>query len=361
MSDLDKELKIVRTQLDELDERLVRLINDRARLVQRIGSAKAQAGVRVYVPDRERQVLDRIRKLNTGPLDDRAVHLIYRELMSASLVLEKSPRIAILGPEGSYSHLAGRRKFGLSVEFEPVATIAAVFDEVQRRRADYGLVPVENSIAGGIGETMDALIERDVIVCGEVNLAVHHHLLGLGSIDSIQHVYSKPEVFAQCGRWLSSTGLIGKTVPVSSSSVAAEKARDEPGGAAIASELAAELFELNRIAEYVEDQSGNVTRFLILGTTPTKPTAADKTNIVFGVGHQPGQLVVVLDVLRQAGLNMTRIESRPDKRQKWQYFFLVDFEGHQDQPLVADALRDIEKRCSFLKILGSYPRADEVL
>lgn len=361
MSDLDKELKAVRADLDELDKRLVLLINDRARLVQRIGKAKAQAGLRVYAPDRERQVLDRIRKLNSGPLDDRAIHLIYRELMSASLVLEKSPRIALLGPEGSYSHLAGRRKFGLSVEFEPVATIDAVFDEVQRGRAEFGLVPVENSTAGGIGETLDALIERDVIICGEMHLAVHHHLLGKGSIDSIKHVYSKPEVFSQCRRWLSATGLIAKTVPVASSSVAAEKARAEPGGAAIASELAAELYDLNRIAEYVEDQSGNVTRFLILGTTPTKPTAADKTSVAFGVGHQPGQLVVVLDVLRQAGINMTRIESRPDKRQKWQYFFLVDFEGHRDQPQVADVLRDVEARCSFLKILGSYPRADEVL
>jgi len=361
MSKLDRELAAIRAQLDTLDESLVSLMNERAKLVQRVGEAKAKSGIRVYVPDRERQVLDRVQALNRGPLDDRALHHIYRELMSASLVLEKSPRIAILGPEGSYSHLAGRRKFGLSVEFEPLASLRAVFDEVQRGHAEYGLVPVENSIAGGVGETMDALIERDVVVCGEVHLAVHHHLLGQGPIDSIKHIYSKPEVFAQCQRWLTATGLLDKTVAVASSSAAAEKSRKGKGCAAIASELAAELYDLGRIAEYVEDEADNVTRFLILGKMATPPTAADKTSIVFSVGHKPGQLVEALDSLRKAGVNMTRIESRPDKRQKWQYLFLVDLEGHRDRSPVSDALRDVAGHCSYLKVLGSYPRADEVL
>lgn len=361
MSDPNQEMNAVREKLDELDERLVLLINDRARLVQQIGKVKAAAGLQVYVPDRERKVLDRVKKLNRGPLDNRAIQLIYRELMSASLVLEKTPRIAILGPKGSYSHMAGRRKFGLSVEFELVASIAAVFDEVQRGHAEFGLVPVENSIAGGIGETLDALIDRDIKVCGELHMAVHHHLLGNVPIDSITHVYSKPEVFSQCQRWLLATGLTSKTVPVASSSVAASKAQSEPGGAAIASELAADLYQLGKIAEYIEDESGNVTRFLILGMNDTRPTTSDKTSIVFNVGHEPGQLVVVLDILKQAGINMTRIESRSDTRKKWQYYFLVDLEGHCSNQTINAALSDIENNCSYLKILGSYPQADEIL
>ncbi len=361
MSDPNQEINSARTELDELDEQLVTMINERAKLVQAIGKAKAQAGLQVYVPDRERQVIDRVRKLNGGPLDDRAIQLIYRELMSASLVLEKTPRIALLGPAGSYSHLAGRRKFGHAVEFEPVTTISNVFDEVQRGHAEFGLVPVENSIAGGIGKTLDALIERDIKVCGEMNMAVHHHLLSNGPLDSIQYVYSNPEVFSQCQRWLTATNLIHKTVPVNSSSEAAERALSETGGAAIASELAAELYSLSRIAEYIEDEPNNVTRFLILGMTDTKPTPADKTSLVFSVGHQPGQLVTVLNLMKQSGINMTRIESRPDKRAKWQYFFLVDFEGHQTESGIADALQEISQHCSFLKVLGSYPRADEVL
>lgn len=361
MSDPNNEINSVRVELDKLDEQLVNLINNRAKLVQRIGKAKAQAGLHVYVPDRERQVIDRVRKLNAGPLDDRAIQLIYRELMSASLVLEKTPRIALLGPAGSYSHLAGRRKFGHAVEFEPVTTISNVFDEVQRGHAEFGLVPVENSIAGGIGKTLDALIEREIKVCGEMNMVVHHHLLSGGPMDSIKNIYSNPEVFSQCHRWLEATGLISKTVPVNSSSEAAQRAQTEVGGAAIASELAAELYSLNKIAEYIEDEPNNVTRFFILGMTDTKPTAADKTSIVFNVGHQPGQLVNVLSKIEASGINMTRIESRPDKREKWQYFFLVDFEGHQVESNVAHALQEIGPHCSFLKILGSYPRAEEVL
>jgi len=361
MSESDRELDAIRAQLDRIDDELVRLINDRARLAQRIGEVKAGAGLRVYAPDRERQVLDRVCSLNAGPMSNRALRLVYRELMSASLALERSPRIAILGPAGSFSHLAGRRRFGLSVEFEIVATIAAVFDAVEHGHAEFALVPVENSIAGGVGETLDALVERDVQVCGEVHLAVHHHLLGRGPIERIRRVYSKPEVFAQCHKYLAAMNLAGKAVPAASTSAAAERAAKEDAAAAIAGDLAAELYDLPKLAEFIEDDAGNVTRFVVVGGTKPKPTGKDKTSLVFSVGHEPGKLVEALDPFRDNGINMTRIESRPSRHKRWGYHFFVDIEGHADDVPLASQIQETAKRCSFFKVLGSYPRADEVL
>ncbi len=360
MTEPEGQLDEIRAHLDRLDEQLVALINERAGLARQIGQAKLAAGLRVYAPDRERQVLDRVCALNQGPLDDPTLRSIYRELMSASLKLERSPRIAILGPLGSYSHLAGRRKFGMSVEFETLSTIPGVFDEVARGHAEFGLVPIENSIAGGIGETMDALIDREVRVCGEVLLPVHHHVLGSRPLDKLERICSKPEVFQQCERWLQATGFAGKTVPVASTSAAAERAAGEPTTGAIASELAAELNGLQVLAEHVEDDPGNVTRFLIIGTIAPKPTGADKTSIAFGTGHKAGTLAEVLDVFRSTGINMTRIESRPNRQKRWEHYFLVDFEGHADAPPVSEALRTMEQKCSFWKVLGSYPCAAEV-
>ncbi len=361
MSDLDGKLEAIRAELDEVDRRLVALISDRARLAQKVGEIKAAAGLRVYAPDRERQVLDRVCGMNDGPIEDGALRTIYRELMSASLALERSPRIAILGPPGSFSHLAGRRKFGLSVEFEIVTSIAEVFDAIEYGHAEFALAPVENSVAGGVGETLDALIERDVKVCGEVNLAVHHHLLGHGPIEKIEKVCSKQEVFAQCHKYLAAMGWSGKTVAVGSTSAAAKLAKEDATVAAVASDLAAELFELPRLAEYVEDDPGNVTRFLIISTASPKPTGADRTSIVFAVGHEAGKLVEVLDQFRVAGINMTRIESRPDRQKRWGYYFFVDVEGHADAPALAEQLKATGLQCSFWKVLGSYPVAEEVL
>jgi chorismate mutase/prephenate dehydratase len=361
MSDAEQQLDSIRAELDALDERLISLINSRARLVQRIGETKASAGMRVYAPDRERQVLDRIAALNQGPIDDQALRVIYRELMSASLVLERTPRIAVLGPPGSYSHLAARRRFGLSVEFEAVATIPDVFDEIRKGHAEFAVVPVENSTAGGVGETIDALIDRDVKVCGEILLAVHHHLLSKGSLEAVERVYSNPVVFTQCHNWLAATGLLDKTAPALSTSAAAERAAGETNAAAIASELAGELYGLSAIAEYIEDDPGNITRFLIIGTVSPKPTDADKTSIVFGVGHKAGMLADALDVFRAGGINMTRIESRPNRSKPWEHYFLVDIEGHADTPQIAGPLEQTAVHCSHWKILGSYPRAAEVV
>lgn len=351
----------LRSALDAVDDQLVTLINERARIAQRIGQSKAAQGLRVYAPDRERQVLDRIAHLSTGPVTARSLRAIYSELMSASLALERTPRIAVLGPAGSFSHMAGRRKFGSSIDFEFVTTIEAVFDEVEHGHAESGLVPVENSIAGGIGETLDLLMDRSLHVLGECNLGVHHHLLGRGAIGKITTVYSKPEVFAQCQKWLASTGLLSKTVPVASSSAAAERAAKEPGAAAIAGDLAAELFNLSRIAGFIEDDAENITRFLILGKTPPGATGSDKTSVVFSVGHKPGALADVLAQFRDADLNLTRIESRPDRRHRWAYCFFVDFLGHAETPEVTAAMDAIATGCNFWKVIGSYPATTDVV
>ncbi len=354
-------LDTLRATLDGIDDQLVALINERARIAQRIGKAKAATGLRVYAPDRERQVLDRVVGLSAGPVSDQSLRAIYRELMSASLALERTPRIAVLGPAGSYSHLAGRRKFGTSVDFELVTNLAAVFDELEHGHVESGLVPVENSMVGGVGETLDLLMERTLQVCGELNLAVHHHLLGTGPLAQLERVYSKPEAFAQCQKWLANTGLSNKTVPVASTSAAAERAAREPSTAAIASELAGELFGLSRLASFVEDDAENVTRFLILGGSSPKPTGSDKTALVFSVGHQPGALADTLERFRDAGLNLTRIESRPDRRRRWAYCFFVDFLGHAQEPAIAASLEQIANACNFWKLLGSFPASPDVV
>lgn len=361
MTDHQPKLDALRKKLDDLDAKLVELINGRAELARQIGEVKAEAGLRVYAPDRERTVLDRVCELSGGPVTGEALRSVYRELMSASLALERTPRIAILGPPGSFSHLAGRKRFGGAVEFEPVSSIRAVFDEVVAGRAEFALAPVENSIIGGVGETLDCLVSHDVGVCGEATIAVHLHLFARCPLDAVRVVYSKPEVFGQCQKFLAETGLLVKIKPAASSSAAAEQAASEEGAAAIAGELAGSLFQLPRIAEFIEDDRTSVTRFLILGGAAPAPTGKDKTSIVFGVGHAPGRLAEVLTRFSDAGINLTRIESRPNRNERWSYHFFVDHEGHGQADEVRAAHEVIAPLCSSWKVLGSYPASDEVL
>lgn len=355
------DLNELRQQIDAIDENLVALLNRRAEIVVQIGRLKSGSGAPIYAPDREKAVLDKIRKANQGPLPDRTLLAIYRELMSGSFLLEKPLRIAYLGPEGSYSHLAAVGKFGSSVEYEPVTDIRGVCEEVAREHADFGLVPIENSVHGGVIDTLDALIEVDVQICAEINRHIHHNLLANCRLDDIQRVYSKPEVFTQCQRWLNETGLMRRTVPVASTSKAAETARDEAGSAAIGSTLAADLYSLKIICANIEDNANNVTRFFVIGRTPARPTGEDKTSIVFTTQDQPGALVNVLDEFRAVGVNMSFIESRPSKKRNWEYSFFVDVKGHQEDAAFIQAVERARAHCLRMNILGSYPRAQEVL
>ncbi len=349
----------LRKEIDVIDEQLVAMLNRRAEVVVRVGKSKQKTGVAIYAPDRERAVLQRIRRLNAGPLPDRTLTAIWREMMSGSFALEKPLRIAFLGPDGSFSHMASMRKFGASVEYMPMTDIRAVFNEVKRGHVDLGLVPIENSVGGGVVDTMDSFLESDVHVVAEVMAEIHHNLLANCGPDEINCIASKPEVFAQCRNWLSGRFRSVDLLPVASTSKAAEMAAATDGLAAIGSSLAAELYGLKMVFSNIEDNPGNTTRFLVIGTRPTGPTGDDKSAIMFITSHQPGALVEVLEVLRRHGINMTNIDTRPSKRRNWEYYFFVDCDGHAETEMFAQAIVEAKEHCLRFSVLGSFPKARE--
>jgi len=354
-------LEELRNQIDQLDKQLIKLLNERARVVIEIGKLKAQAGKPIYAPDREKEVLARITAANEGPLPNRCLVAIWRELMSGSFALEKPLRIGYLGPEGSFSHTAAMLKFGQSVEYEPLADIRSIFDEVSKGHCDLGLVPIENTTGGGVIETFDALIDSDVKICSEVLMSIHHNLLANCPIEKIEKIYSKPEVFAQCRNWLSATFKEAKTIAVASTAKAAQMAAEEQNAAAIGSAIAAELYGLKIACENIEDVTNNITRFLVIAREDAKPTGEDKTAMMFSTAHKAGALADVLDVLKRYNINLTNIESRPSKKQEWEYHFFVDFVGHRLDKQVQKGLEEAKQHCLQLSILGSFPKATELL
>jgi chorismate mutase / prephenate dehydratase len=354
-------LEDLRRQIDQLDTQIVDLLNARARIAVEIGRIKQSTGAPIYAPDRERAVLDKLRSLNTGPLSDRSIEAVYREIMSGSFSLEKPLRIGYLGPPGTFSHAAAVRKFGGSVEYVPLDDIPAVFHEIVRGHLDYGLVPVENSLHGGVVETLDALVSTSARVCAEVLITVHHNLLAKEPWDQIRRICSKPEVFNQCRNWLASMAKDRGIEPAASTAKAAEIAAHDPGTAAIGSTVAGELYGLHTLFENIEDNPDNVTRFLVIGREPAQRTGDDKTAILFRTGHTPGALASVLDVFRENGINLTDIEKRPSRRVNWEYYFFIDAQGHLDSPAMKKAIEEAKTHCLQLVVLGSYPRATEVL
>jgi len=356
-----KDLEDLRRRIDRLDKEIVELLSERARVVIEVGKTKQAEGTPIYAPDREHAVLKRIAELNKGPLPQKTLQAIYRELMSGSFALEKPLRIGYLGPEGSFSHLAATRKFGSSVEYVSVTDIRAVFDEVAKGHCDLGMVPIENSIGGGILESMDSFIDSQVHICAEVLLAVHHNLLANCTPEAVKVIASKPEIFAQCRNWLSSTFGDVQLVPVASSARAAEMAASEQGLAAIGSTLAADLYGLKVVFANIEDAANNVTRFLVISATPARRTGNDKTSLMFTTVHKAGALVEVLNVLAKHKINLTNIDTRPSKRRNWEYYFFVDAEGHCQDDHFAKALEEARGHCGDLHVLGSFPRAVEAI
>jgi len=354
-------LEDLRKRIDELDYQLVQLLNERARVVVEIGKLKNKTDKPVYAPEREKEVFTKIAAANKGPLPDKCLVAIWRELMSGSFMLEKPLRIGYLGPGGSFSHTAAMLKFGQSVEYEPLADIKSIFDEISKGHCDLGVVPVENTTGGGVIETLDAFIDSDVKVCAEVLMTIHHSLLSNCSLAEIKTIYSKPEVFAQCRSWLSATFKDAQTVSVASTAKAAQMAVAEPGAAAIGSKVAAELYGLKIVCENIEDIANNITRFLVVSREDAKPTGEDKTAILFSTAHKAGALADVLDVFKQYNINLTNIESRPSKKRQWEYYFFVDFIGHRTDKQVQKALQEARKHCLQLSVLGSFPRATELL
>jgi chorismate mutase/prephenate dehydratase len=354
----DQQLADLRRRIDAIDQQLVALLNERARVVVDIGHVKRESGkTPIYAPDREQSVLDRIRQANTGPLPDACLMAIWRELMSGSFALERHLRIAFLGPSGSFSHLAAMRQFGSCVEYAPVESIPAVFHTVEARRVDLGLVPIENSIGGGIHDTLDCFLHTTVRVCAEVLIPIHHHVLSRSEPAQITRVYSRPEVFEQCRTWLSTNLRDAERIAMTSSAKAAERASQEDGAAAIGSHLAAEIYNLPTRFECIEDNPNNITRFFVIGHQTSRPTGDDKTAVVFTTAHKPGALASVIDVFRDQGVNLTHIDKRPSQRINWEYYFFIDCEGHADEPHVAKALADARQHCLQFTVLGSFPRA----
>ncbi|MBN1806949.1 MAG: prephenate dehydratase [Sedimentisphaerales bacterium] len=354
-------LEELRKKIDEIDHQLVKLLNERAQVVIEIGKLKSKTDKPVYSPDREKDVFARIIRANEGPLPDRCLTAIWRELMSGSFVLERPLRIGYLGPAGSFSHTASMLKFGQSVEYEPLADIKSIFDEVSKGHCDLGLAPVENTMGGGVIETLDALIDSNVKICAEVQMAIHHSLLGNCPLEKIEKIYSKPEVFSQCRNWLSATLKETQTIPVASTARAAQIAANEPNSAAIGSNIAAELYGLRIIFENIEDIANNITRFLVISKEDAKPTGEDKTAILFSTAHKAGALSDVLDVFKTYRINMTNIESRPSRKREWEYYFFVDFLGHRTDRNIQDGLTEARKHCLQLSILGSFPKATDLL
>ena len=345
-----------RTRIDDIDRQLLRLLSQRAELSLEIGRAKRESGEPVLVPEREQEILDELARLNSGPLPPGAVRAIWSEILSASRGLQRPFRVAYLGPQGTYTHLAALRQFGASAEFVPVRGIPEVFDEVERGRADVGVVPIENSSEGVVNHTLDGLIDSELLICGEASLEIHHNLLSrAGDLADVKRVFSHPQALAQCRGWLNRNVPDAEVVEMTSTSAAAEQAALDPTTAAIASELAGQLYRVPALRERIEDYANNVTRFLAIGRRAAGRTGRDKTSILFSIRDEVGTLHRILEPFASARLSLTKIESRPTRRRPWEYVFFVDFEGHRDDPVTQGVLAAVRERCLFLKVLGSYP------
>ena len=346
----------LRSRIDALDKDLVRLLNERTRIALDIGRIKQESGGEIYAPAREKAVFDRIRTANQGPLPAESLQAIYREVMSAALALEHPLRIAFLGPQATFTHQAARLKFGASVSYVPCETITDVFTTVEKRLADYGVVPIENSTDGAVTHTLDQFAVTPLKICAEILLPVSQHYMVVDPGVRIERICSKAEVFGQCRRWIQTQMPGVELQPVSSTARGAEMASAEPTTAAIASELAAELYGLRIMARDVQDVSGNTTRFLVIARAAAEPTGDDKTSLLFSVRHESGALFRALEVFARAGINLLKIESRPNRSKAWEYNFFVDLEGHMTRPELQQAMGDLSVHCTLLTVLGSYPR-----
>ena len=360
MSDNDP-LQVHRETIDAIDRQVIDLLNQRARAAMEIGKIKNAADAPVYVPHRERQVMEKVHGLNGGPLPAGAIESIYREIISASIALERAMSVCYLGPAGSFSHLAAREHFGGSVNYEPADDIQHVFDLVDRGACDVGLVPIENSTGGGIHDTLDCFLQSNVTVCAEVLIAIHHHVLSHTKPEDVKRVYSRPEIFEQCRRWLGSHLTQAERISVVSSAKATELVCQEKDAAAIASSLAAQIYDVPTVYVNIEDNPQNVTRFFVISHIQTQPSGSDKTAIVFTTAHKPGALSDVLEVFRKFGVNLTHIDKRPSQRVNWEYYFFIDCEGHRDDENMIGALEEARGHCLHLTVLGSFPKAMQVL
>ncbi len=353
------ELDILREEIDNLDSNVLELINHRLELARKIGKKKQEHGLSTLNNARESLVLQHLDKLNRGPLNQNALHLIFKEIMAAARELQSQHKIAFLGPEASFTHLAALGHFGGCSIMVPQANVAEVFQTVEKEQCHYGMVPVENSIEGPVNHTLDLFFTSDLKICAERYQTISHDLLAASDLplENIRTVYSHAQAFAQCRQWIR-RHLPGAVLTECGSTAEAARrtAAQRDQTAAIAGAAAAELYNLNIIAPKIEDLPGNTTRFLVLGKEDSPPSGQDKTSILFVTPHLPGALHHVLTPMSKYGVNMVKLESRPTRNEKWSYFFIADFEGHREDEKVAAMIKDTKEICLYMKVLGSYPR-----
>ena len=349
-------LKGLRSQIDKLDLQILKLVNERASLAAEIGKVKNEFSAEVFSPAREEEVLQNMLEASKGPLDPATIRAIFREIMSGSRALQKVLKVAYLGPEYSFSHLAALERFGQAIDFIRVGSISAVFEEVNRGHADFGVVPLENSTDGRVADTLDMFMRMpQLIISAEVRLPIHHNLMANCEQPDIRRIYSRSNALSQCRTWLSKNVPHASLHEVASTATAAELAQREPGAAAVASRQAAVKYGLRVLATDIQDSPYNETRFAVIGHQKCGKTGHDKTALMFRVPHHPGSLVEALEIFQQAKINLTWIESFPARTPKPEYVFFVDFEGHMDDPKVAKVLKALQDQCEEVAVLGSFP------
>lgn len=349
-------LNTLRARIDAIDASLLQLLSERAQIAQQVGRAKN--GDSIYRPEREAQILQRLLAANSGPLNAASVERLFREIMSACRALEQNLRVAYLGPAGTFSQAAVYKHFGHEIDALHEADIDACFRAVETGRADFAVVPVENSTEGAVSRTLDLIVTTTLRICGEIMLPIHQNLMSKqNDLAQIQRVYGHAQSLAQCQTWLSRHLPHAALNGVASNSEAAILAADDLHAAALGSEVAAELYGLSIIEPRIEDEASNTTRFLVLGAQDAAPSGRDKTSLVLGAPNQPGAIVKLLQPLADAGISMSKLESRPARSTNWEYVFFVVCEGHRDDPKLASTLAEIGRHAAFLKVLGSYPAA----
>jgi chorismate mutase/prephenate dehydratase len=348
----------IRREIRHKDGEIVKLLNERARLSLEVGRIKGREGIGVYDPAQESRVLNKIAALNEGPLAGETLCLIYREILSSSRALQSPLTVACLGPEGSFAHLATLERFGKGSLVASQETIGAVFDAVEKRKADLGVVPLENSVEGPVRVTLERLIATPLTIRAEIFLRISHCLMALGAKAKIRRVYSHPQALAQCRQWLAKNLPLAVPVETESTSSAVLQALQDRQAGAIGSRLASEIHGLPILVEGIEDHPANTTHFIVIGMGLNSPTGTDKTSILFSTQHKPGALHAALEPFAKAGINLLRIESHPARDRMWQYLFFVDLEGHPDEKTVKSCLAALRRRTATLKVLGCYPRED---
>lgn len=353
-------LERLRKGIDKIDLEILKLLNERASMAIEIGKEKKDSNVACYAPEREKEVLENVVRENPGPLPNDALKALYREIMSASRSLEEPLKVAYFGPLATFTHLAAIRHFGSSANFIPAESIKNVFEEVDSGRTVFGVVPIENSNEGVVNYTLDVFVDSDLKIAGEIMLEISQNLLSKsGDRDMVRRIYSFLPATAQCKGWLEKNMPAVQVIDASSTAKAAEMASRDGEAAAIASEAAAKLYNLKFVSRDIQDGKHNFTRFLVISKDYPKATGRDKTSIMFSIKDRPGALYYILSPLKKAGINLTKIESRPSRRKAWEYIFFMDMQGHIEDKPVRKAVDCIKKDCLFLKILGSYPMVDD--